>query len=200
MAKPRRRNSRGQGANLREEIIAAATKLLAEDSPVSLRAVAKQARIAAPSIYLHFADLDALFLAVLERLFAEHIALRDAAETGTPWQRLLARSIAGVRFGIDHPGHYRVMFEGRVVPKLASPRSADFGRPLLARSVELIQQIPSKKRVTHDPVRLALLLWSGLHGVVSLRINKPTIDWPDPEVLAEQITRAVIQPITSATG
>jgi hypothetical protein len=33
-----------------------------------------------------------------------------------------------------------------------------------------------------------------LHGVISLRINKPTLDWPPATELAEQITRAIIQP------
>jgi hypothetical protein len=33
-----------------------------------------------------------------------------------------------------------------------------------------------------------------LHGVISLRINKPTLDWPSTMELAEQIARAIIQP------
>jgi hypothetical protein len=108
---------------------------------------------------------------------------------------LLARSVASVRFGLEHPGHYKVLFEGRVVPRLDDPRIAAFGRPLLVRSVELIREIRSQPgRVCDDPERLALLLWSGLHGVVSLRINKPTLNWPPATELAEQITRAIIQP------
>ena len=81
--------------------------------------------------------------------------------------------------------------------RLNDPRIADFGRPLLVRSIELIREIipiSAKARVSRDPQRLALLLWSGLHGVTSLRINKPTLDWPSAIELAEQITRALIQP------
>jgi hypothetical protein len=73
----------------------------------------------------------------------------------------------------------------------------NFGRPLLVRSIELIRAIKpisAKARVSQDPQRLALLLWSGLHGMISLRINKPTLDWPSAIELAEQITRAIIQP------
>ena len=96
---------------------------------------------------------------------------------------------------LKHPGHYKVLFEGRVVLRLNDPRIADFGRPLLVRSIELIREIkPAKARVSSDPQRLALLLWSGLHGVISLRINKPTLDWPPASELAEQIARAIIQP------
>ena len=202
--RPRQRNVRGEGERLRDEIVAAAVRVLSRlgpEEPFSLRAVAKEATIAAPSVYIHFSDRNALLLAVLEQLFKEQIALRDAADEaaeragGGAWERLLARSIAAVRFGLQHPGYYKVLFEGRVVPRINNPKIAAFGRPLLTRSVELIRDIKAgRNRISDDPERLALLLWSGLHGVVSLRINKPTIDWPDAEEMAEQIARAVIQP------
>jgi AcrR family transcriptional regulator len=203
---PRTRNARGEGDRLRDEIIDAAIKVLSTigpEDPFSLRAVAKQAKIAAPSVYIHFADRNLLLLAVLEKLFREQVALRAVAEEkaalagGGAWKRLLARSIAAVEFGLKHPGHYKVLFEGRVALRLNDPRIADFGRPLLVRSIELIRDIPpasAKARVSDDPQRLALLLWSGLHGVISLRINKPTLDWPSATELAEQVTRAIIQP------
>jgi AcrR family transcriptional regulator len=199
----RPRNLRGEGERLRGEIIDAAITILAglePDEPFSLRGVAKQAQIAPPSVYIHFADRDALLLAVLERLFDEQIAVRNAAEAaagGDAWDRLLARSLASVRFGLEQPGHYKVLFEGRVVPRLKDPRIADFGRPLLERSVALIRDIspaPGTVRVSEDPCRLALLLWTGLHGIVSLRVNKPTLAWPEAAELAEQMTRALIRP------
>lgn len=200
----RSRNPRGEGEKLRGEIIDAAVKVLSAlgpEDPFSLRSVAKTAKIAAPSVYIHFADRNVLLLAVLEKLFTEQVAIRAAAEADTAkagggaWERLLARSLASVRFGLEHPGHYKVLFEGRVVPRLNDPRIAGFGRPLLVRSIELIRDIPSRPgRICDDPERLSLLLWSGLHGVVSLRINKPTLDWPPATELAEQITRAIIQP------
>jgi AcrR family transcriptional regulator len=203
---PRARNARGEGERLRDEIIVAAIKVLSTigpEDPFSLRAVAKEAKIAAPSVYIHFADRNVLLLAVLEKLFREQVAIRAAAEDeaaragGGPWERLLARSIVAVEFALKHPGHYKVLFEGRVALRLNDPRIADFGRPLLVRSIELIREIipiSAKARVSRDPQRLALLLWSGLHGVISLRINKPTLDWPSATELAEQIARAIIQP------
>jgi AcrR family transcriptional regulator len=203
---PRARNARGEGERLSGEIITAAIKVLSAigpEDPFSLRGVAKEAKIAAPSVYIHFADRNVLLLAVLEKLFREQVAIRAAAEEeaarggGGPWERLLARSIVAVEFGLKHPGHFKVLFEGRVVLRLNDPRIADFGRPLLMRSIELIREIKpvsAKARVSPDPQRLALLLWSGLHGVISLRINKPTLDWPPTTELAEQITRAIIQP------
>ena len=200
----RSRNVRGEGEKLRGEIIDAAVRVLSALGPedaFSLRSVAKMARIAAPSVYIHFPDRNALLLAVLEKLFAEQVAIRAAAEAdaatagGGAWERLLARSVATVRFGLEHPGHYKALFEGRVVPRLDDPLIATLGRPLQERSMELIREIPHhRERVSDDAERLTLLLWSGLHGVISLRINKPMLDWPPAIELAEQITRAIIRP------
>src|SRR6202163_915038 len=136
-AAPRSRNARGEGEKLRGEIIDAAFRVLSAlgpDDPFSLRSVAKTAKIAAPSVYIHFADRNVLLLAVLEKLFAEQVAIRPAAETdaakagGGAWERLLDRSVASVRFGLEHPGHHKVLFEGRVVLRLNDPRIVSFGR------------------------------------------------------------------------
>src|SRR5919197_383241 len=102
---PRRRNARGAGDHLRREIIDAAIRLLERlgpEDPFSLRAVAKEARIAAPSVYLQFADRNLLLLAVVEQLFDELIALRSAAieraarAGGSGWQPLTASALASV--------------------------------------------------------------------------------------------------------
>lgn len=200
---PRQRNPRGGGDRLRTEIIEAATRLLAtlgEDEPFSLRAVAKEADIAPPSVYLHFSDKTALILAVLDELFTQLATARDVAEQaaadagGRAWERLLARSLAYVRFGLERPGHYKVLYEGRAIPRLDDPRVAAIGQPMLDRTAELIREILTRRRAKPavDAARLALLLWASLHGVVSLRINKPTIDWPEIDELTEQMTRALI--------
>ena len=69
-ASPRRaRARRGEGPRLREEILAAATRLLAEtgdEEAVSIRAVAEAVGVTPPSIYLHFADKTELIFAVCE--------------------------------------------------------------------------------------------------------------------------------------
>jgi AcrR family transcriptional regulator len=202
MKKSRRRNVRGEGAQLRNEIVAAATTLLSTlgpSDPFSLRAVAKQAGIAAPSVYIHFADLNALLLAVLEELFRGYFAIRSAAVAkaakagGGAWEQLLASSLAYVKFGIEHPGHYRVLYEGRVVLRLDDPMSANFGRELQVLTAALIEEIIAERGgAAEKPQDLALLLWASLHGIVSLQINKPTLKWPSAAVLAEKACRALI--------
>ncbi len=137
-------------------------------------ALPSEAGIAAPSVYGHFADLDELLLAVLERLFAELIALRVAAEEAAvddPWERLRASVFATVRFGLTRPGHYRMLFEGQVVPALSNPRAATFGRPIQCAASSRCSGDPRRAsgRAGENAERLSLLLWAGVHGVISLR-------------------------------
>lgn len=81
----RPRNRRGEGGHLRADILAAATDLLdhGDERSVTLRAVARKAGIAAPSIYPHFPGRPALMLAVVRAAFAELTGgLRAAVEAG----------------------------------------------------------------------------------------------------------------------
>src|SRR5271165_5817767 len=78
----RHRNPRGQGARLTEDIVAGALALIertGSDEAVTLRAVAREVGIAAPSIYAHFPDRDAIIMAVVLRVFDE---LTAAIEQG----------------------------------------------------------------------------------------------------------------------
>ena len=201
----RQRNARGEGGQLRQDILDAAIALIergGSSQAVSLRAVAKEVGIAAPSVYPHFADRDVLLLAVLQQLFDQFIARRNQAEDmaaaagGGPWERLRAATFAAVRFGLERPGHYRMLFEGQVISQLSDPMAATFGRPIQVRVAGLIRDIlrGAPAREADDAERLALLLWCGTHGVVSLQINKPTLPWPEATTLVEDLMRAIIRP------
>src|SRR5712691_7955762 len=67
-------NPRGQGGRLRDELLDAASGLLAaggRDAELTLRSVARAAGVAAPSVYQHFADLDELMLALVRHHLAD---------------------------------------------------------------------------------------------------------------------------------
>jgi AcrR family transcriptional regulator len=197
-APARRRNPRGQGVRLRDEIIAAATEMLDEtgdDSQLTLRGVAKRLGIAAPSIYRHFPDIQHLKLAVVERSFAEFARARDAAtpQTTDPAQALLARCRAYCRFALANPGPYRFLFSHHAP-------TGDPGRPLvgmpafdaLAASIRRCQQA-GLARATDDPAWLAAQVWAALHGLVLLRLNAPGFPWPAPvEQLADQAVARLV--------
>ena len=59
-----------KGQQTRERILSAMLELLAEvdGPPVTLTAVAKEAKVRLPNLYLYFPDMGALLLAALERV------------------------------------------------------------------------------------------------------------------------------------
>src|SRR5215468_10258242 len=85
---PRQRNPRGQGERLRDDIIEAASRLLADPAapPLTLRAVAREVGVAATSVYLHFDDIESLFLAVIDRRFSELVRVQDEIGDAEPCQ------------------------------------------------------------------------------------------------------------------
>src|SRR5207248_1609382 len=103
IAVKRRRAARGSGEQLREEILDATTELLLETGhakAVSIRSVAQRVGVTPPSIYLHFADKDALLDAVCARYFEklDEEMQRVAADQPSTIDVLRAQGLAYVRF------------------------------------------------------------------------------------------------------
>jgi AcrR family transcriptional regulator len=173
----RRRSRRGQREQLRAEVLDAVNRLLDKwgtDEKLTMRAVAQEVGVAAPSIYLHFADKAELVWAALADKYAQLADRMGAADLAAahegPRERLRAQVHAYCRFAVDNPGHYRLMYEIRqpvverermglhpargVSSRLrrALAACADAGYPL---------SLPLYK-ATHT-------LWTGLHGMVSVQ-------------------------------
>ena len=179
----RKRNPRGQGERLRDDIIEAASRLLADPAapPLTLRAVAREVGVAATSVYLHFDNIESLVLAVVERRFGELVRLQDEIDGADACQRVRAGCLAYCEFGLAHPGHYRVMF----TTPLPLP---EFAPPAQFPGLKAFQQLTSRvaECIGADPeapeaVLTAQLIWQQLHGIVSLRISRPRFPWPPLE-------------------
>jgi AcrR family transcriptional regulator len=174
---------------------------------VTLRAVAREVGIAAPSIYAHFPDRDAVLMAVGVRVFGE---LTEAIKHGRdsagrePASRLVAGCEAYVAFGLEHPARYRVLFSGRRMPapdyRKPVPIGPD-GRPLLEYGAEtfalLVQDIEdcvtAGVSASTDPVADATAVWVAMHGTVSLRTALPRFPWPDPAAFVRQFVLSLAQ-------
>lgn len=194
----RPRSPQGQGGRLREELIAAADRILArtgDEEGLALRAVAREAGVAAPSIYLHFANKEELVEAVMLGHFAE---LRKALEEGVaraddPAAKLRAGCLAYCRFGLAHPGPYRVMFGPWTTAFPTTswdeiPGADTFG--LLVEGVAAC--MAHGVAPAGDPLRVATGVWAALHGVVSLRQPVPTFPWPPVEALVEDVVVGLV--------
>lgn len=212
----RKRNVRGQGSKLTEDIVAAALALIdrtGSAESVTLRAVAREIGIAAPSIYGHFADRDAIVMAVVARVFDE---LAGAIRTGIgsaaddPAERLVAGCQQYVRWGLQHPARYRVLFSE---PRTDSARAAEYCEPVVigpadrpvlefgaeafALLVEAIADcVQAGVSASTDVVADGTAVWVALHGTVTLRTTLPGFPWPEP---VAAFVRQLVLPLGKVT-
>lgn len=195
------RNARGEGDRLRDELIAAANRLLRTGhthESLSLRAVAREVGIAATSIYLHFPDKPALLLAVYERHFAE-LAQRIGeaiADHADPAAQLRAVAVAYWRFAEEHPDAYHVMFTVPVTEantRLPVERRPGTGLILVVQDV-ITRCIDAGLTPALDPYCAALCLWTSLHGHITMRAARPYLGWPAPESLLDTLLSTYLPP------
>lgn len=188
----RARNPRGSGARLRGEIVAAAATLIARtgsDQAVTLRSVAREVGISAPSIYGHFSDRDAIVEAVVsESLEQLHLAVADAVSAHPdPVEGLYAGCSAYVEFGISEPARYRVLF-GWSRPKGQSPQSDTRGLAAFNTLVTNLDAcVAAGRSASTDTFVDAVSIWTSLHGQVMLRADLPEFPWPSTDTVGEMV-------------
>jgi AcrR family transcriptional regulator len=192
MTAKRRRASRGDGEQLRDEIVAAAKKLLAESGradDVSIRAVADAVGVTPPSIYLHFADKNDLLGAVVADVFGEldDAMMMGAADETTPLGRLRAHGMSYVRFAVTHPEQYRIAtMDPCPTPNMEVDevlRSSAFDH-FRATVVECIE---AGIFAGGDELAITFDLWAAAHGVASLVIAKSYLPWGDIDEFADRV-------------
>jgi AcrR family transcriptional regulator len=188
----RGRNPRGQGERLRRDIVDATLRMLDElrdDEALSLRAVAREVGIAATSVYIHFADRDALVFAALEQCTGDLMRDLDRAESaaGDPVARLRARLLFLGAWVRDHPGLYKVLHEST----LNQRTHLAFKEDLAASATAAVQRCMDAGRApADDAAAVALDLRAAVHGAVSIRVNEPGLTLPP---LEDQIDRFLIK-------
>jgi len=196
------RAPRGQGGQLRDDLVAAAERLLAstgDEEAVSIRAIADAVGVSPPAIYLHFPDKDALIFEVCAARFGDLADAIEQAAVGVedPVDALLARGKAYVRFAVEHPEQYRVLFlrpgAGRKLSADELRSTSAFGN--LIRAVERAQEAGA---IGAKPgaIETAMELWAVAHGVASLLIGVRDFPWPDD--LPDRVLQTYVRGLTSA--
>jgi AcrR family transcriptional regulator len=187
------RNRRGEGVRLRDQLVDAAEAAIAESGDagqLTLRGVARQVGIAAPSIYRHFPDVDHLKLAVVERAFERFAKERDRARRSVkdPAEALLAGCRAYCRFATANPGQYRFMFSHESPARGQQSPAGAAAFDALAASIRRCQEAGGTT-LPDDPRTTAAQVWAALNGLILLRLNAPDFGWP--ESLEAMATQAV---------
>jgi len=183
MTRTRQRNPRGQGERLRDDIIEAASRLLADPAapPLTLRAVAREVGVAATSVYLHFDDIESLILAVADHRFSELVKVQDQSRDPDPCEAVQAGCLAYCEFGLAQPGHYQVMFTTPLpMPEGMTPDQFP-GRKAFQQLTDRVAACTGTDPDDPEAFFTAQLVWQQLHGIVSLRISRPRFPWPPLE-------------------
>ena len=195
-AATRVRNRRGEGSRLRDDIVTAAVEILEKTGnpeAITLRAVARQVGIAAPSIYGHFADRDAIIEAVVTEGFTRltRILEEALARDPDPVESLMLGCDAYLRFGAEHPNVYQLMFTCGVVLPDAPQLSLEVGLEAFGVLVGAIEATKAAGRSeSGNPFADATAVWVALHGMNTLMANLPQFPWPErDDLLYTLVTR-----------
>jgi AcrR family transcriptional regulator len=176
--------------DLRARILDAATVLFDEGGAeaVTMRAVAERIGYSATTIYLHFADRDALLFAIVDDAFGVFADAMTAAIASTPEPRgrLGAMGRAYVGFALDHPAHYRLMFVQRPDYLLEHGPAEERARiESMGALAGIVADSPTGRVGRLDPAAAADALWAAMHGIAALATGIPIFDRARAEAAVE---------------
>jgi AcrR family transcriptional regulator len=168
-----------QKAELREQILVAAREIVLEQGfeQLSMRKIAEAIEYSPATIYLHFASRDEIALELVREGFADMLAaLGPATLLADPIERLRDIGRRYVRFGLENPLTYRLIFmedpkfsNSVIAQQLDAPgEPGNIAFEVLERTVEELVANGIFRPI--DPEVASQLLWSGVHGMVSLRL------------------------------
>jgi AcrR family transcriptional regulator len=143
----------------RREIVEAARRILELDGEAALtmRRLAAELGMKAPSIYKHFADKEALELELIVLGFEESAAAFEAALGTRPRSQIVALGAAYRQYARAHPHIYRLMTD-RPLPRERLPVGLEY-----RAAAPLAQAMGS--------VAGARAAWGLAHGLAMLEIN-----------------------------
>jgi len=179
-AEERRRQQRDEA---RAAILEATENILVEQgySQFSMRKLAARCGYTAPTIYHYFGDKDGLFGTLLELRMQELVIDLEAASTESdPVQHMRAIYLCFAFFGLRNPAHYRLMMTAR--PGAEPLASGERARAML--EAPLVRLHRAERLLMSDLEAAKQTFWALLHGLISLQLARPDIEWTEDIVEA----------------
>jgi AcrR family transcriptional regulator len=189
------------------EAVAAMIALAAERglAHVTLADVAARVGCRAPALYRYFRNKDALVRAVHDEGFARLYAYKieaDEASRGDPLARLRLGGVAYVRFALENPALYAVMFGPGAEAPAEGAEGSPFDRDPALKALRFLKESVARVQALgylpgRDPGDVAFLLWSCVHGVAALTLqNRTPIEAEarhrDPRAQAEAVVDGIM--------
>ena len=168
---------------IRGKILDAARDLFVTEGfeAVSMRKIADRIEYSPTAIYFHFRDKESLLKELCQSDFLSLAQQFVKAKTiADPIERLKATGMAYLHFGLEHPNHYRLMFMTPHPPVEPDNEKGNPEEDAYAFLKSIITEAIAKKRFRteyKDAELVSQIVWSGVHGVISLQIAKCNDSW-----------------------
>ena len=168
----------------REQIVATASQLFSERGyeNVTLRAIAEKLGYAHAAIYRYFPDKASLLAEICKETFDRLIVELDAKQEQAkgPEAQLLAVSLGFVRFGLEHPHHFQVVFSGPLNTGGTSNEHIDaIGRALFERLMKVFMTCSEAVGLNAKSRTLdANTWWTSIFGITQVLISRCDVIGP----------------------
>jgi AcrR family transcriptional regulator len=159
---------------------------------LGLRELARAVGVSASAPYRHFADRKALLEALAASGFERFVAAMAAAREGMPLEEELpAMAMAYIRFAIDNPALFRLMFSAEISPY------RDTALKQQAAAAYATIAVAAAREDKAEPAEVAVICWSFVHGLAMLVIDEQILGvaHTDPEPLLRKLTRSFVSDI-----
>jgi AcrR family transcriptional regulator len=176
-------------AAFRRKAVRVATRLFAKQgyAAVTLRAIAEGLGVSAMAPYRYFENKAEIFALVRADAFRRFADGQERAFAGAraPMERLFAMRDEYVRFALEHPDAYRVMFDLDQEPEADYPELAAENHRSFDALKEAARLAIADGVLAGEPSIVAHQLWATLHGLISLHLaGKLTMGCTLEELLA----------------
>jgi AcrR family transcriptional regulator len=190
--------------DLRDALIQAALREAEQGGPeaISIKALAKILGVSQPAPYRHFADREALLVAVTAEAFRQfNTTLREALATSSRRSKLSRLAQAALVFGLQRSGIYRLMFASQTMACAAEDSELHIAsRESLALVKDALDApVPDFVRERH-----ALQIWAALHGIVMLAqqglLTGKSINISREQLVEDMVAQTLLSLQTAAKG
>lgn len=202
---------------VRQEILAASRRIITEEgfSALTMRKLAERIGYSPAAIYLHFRNRDQIAHEVSREGYADLLAALTAAVAATasdPVSRLRVLCQAYVRFGLENPQTYSLIFleePAYLAAVLAHPAADDPGARAYALLVEVAgsliaagRRLPKvgKPARPATAVEFAETIWAALHGIVSLKLTCPAFPTSPADVLTPLMIESLLGDLAGSSA
>jgi AcrR family transcriptional regulator len=193
-------------ADFRERLLDAAERLFAEHGTeaVTIRQLAEAIGVSPMTPYRYFKDKDAILAAARARAFDRHAeALEqayDASAGSDPRARSEVVGTAYVRFALENPEAYKLMFDTKQPSAWEYADLKRAGERSRATMTQHLRDMAAAGILRGDPDLIGHLYWSAVHGPLMLHFSGLLPPEYGALTLIERLTDAVTLLIRDGTA